>query len=115
MQIYPKLFTKFYGHGNFLFHSHQASEYYLAQLREAIGNEHFHNLLDLYPGSALSIIIDTTGSMTYEIEAVKEKSREIVEKSHPDYYVLVPYADPCELAKMFRILTKNFVNYDIFT
>lgn len=72
----------------------KASEHYLAQLRDTIGDEHFHNLLDLYPGSALSIIIDTTGSMAYEIAAVKEKSREIVEKTHPDFYVLVPYGDP---------------------
>ncbi|XP_063870578.1 uncharacterized protein LOC135105872 [Scylla paramamosain] len=71
-----------------------ASELYLSHLRDSIGDEHFHNLLDLYPGSALSIIIDTTGSMTYEIAAVKEQSRLIVEKTHPELYVLVPYADP---------------------
>lgn len=79
---------------NSIIHTSQASEHYLSQLQDAIGDDHFHNLLDLYPGSALSIIIDTTGSMAYEISAVKEKSKEIVEKTHPDFYVLVPYADP---------------------
>lgn len=92
---------------NFNLHTPQASEHYLTQLREAIGDEHFHNLLDLYPGSALSIIIDTTGSMAFEIAAVKEKSREIVEKTHPDFYVLVPYGDPSEWFKVLGRQSQN--------
>ncbi|XP_071539179.1 uncharacterized protein [Panulirus ornatus] len=72
----------------------KASELYLAHLRDAVGDEHFRHLLDLYPGSALSIIIDTTGSMTYELDAVKAEARLIVEKTHPELYILVPYGDP---------------------
>ena len=86
----------------------QASEVYLAHLRDSIGDEHFHNLLDLYPGSALSIIIDTTGSMTYEIAAVKAQSRLIVEKTHPELYILVPYADPSKKCWYLKLI--EFVN-----
>ncbi|XP_064083933.1 LOW QUALITY PROTEIN: uncharacterized protein LOC135199706 [Macrobrachium nipponense] len=71
-----------------------ATEYYLSVLREAIGNDYFRHLFDLYPGSALSIMIDTTGSMTQEIKAVKAESKLIVERTHPAFYVLTPYKDP---------------------
>lgn len=63
-------------------------------LRDAIGTEHFTNLLNLYQGSALSIVIDTTGSMQDEINTVKEEAKLIVQKSHPELYVFVPYGDP---------------------
>lgn len=65
-------------------------------MRDAIGNDHFTSLLNLYQGSALSIIIDTTGSMDDEIEAVKESARLIVESSHPEQYIFVPFGDPSE-------------------
>ncbi|XP_076041572.1 uncharacterized protein LOC143025573 [Oratosquilla oratoria] len=72
----------------------KASEFYISYIRDAIGDNHFRHLLDLYHGSALSIVIDTTGSMTKEINAVKEESRLIVENSATEVYVLVPYNDP---------------------
>ncbi|XP_063870584.1 uncharacterized protein LOC135105875 isoform X2 [Scylla paramamosain] len=71
-----------------------ASEYYIGVLRDAIGTEHFTSLLNLYQGSALSIVIDTTGSMQDEINTVKEEATLIVQKSHPELYVFVPYGDP---------------------
>ncbi|XP_068223894.1 LOW QUALITY PROTEIN: uncharacterized protein [Palaemon carinicauda] len=71
-----------------------ATEYYLSVLREAIGDDCFRHLFDLYPGSALSIMIDTTGSMTQEIKAVKAESKLIVERTNPAFYVLTPYKDP---------------------
>lgn len=72
----------------------KASEKYIRTVRDAIGNEHFVNLLNLYQGSALSIIIDTTGSMVDEIATVKETAKLIVERSHPQQYIFVPFADP---------------------
>ncbi|KAG0711995.1 von Willebrand factor A domain-containing protein 7 [Chionoecetes opilio] len=71
-----------------------ASEHYIGVLRDAIGNDHFVSLLNLFQGSALSIVIDTTGSMGGELITVKEEARLIVENSHPEMYVFVPYGDP---------------------
>ncbi|XP_045102438.1 uncharacterized protein LOC123498935 isoform X2 [Portunus trituberculatus] len=71
-----------------------ASEHYIGVLRDAIGTDHFTNLLNLYQGSALSIVIDTTGSMQDEIDTVKEEAKLIVQKSHPELYIFVPYGDP---------------------
>ncbi|KAK7079818.1 hypothetical protein SK128_002467, partial [Halocaridina rubra] len=71
-----------------------ASEYYLSILRDAIGDENFRRLFDLYAGSAMSIMIDTTGSMNGEIRAVKEEATLIVENTRPEMYILTPYKDP---------------------
>ncbi|KAG7160513.1 von Willebrand factor A domain-containing protein 7-like 1 [Homarus americanus] len=72
----------------------QATDHYLSVLLDAVGNEKYRRLFDLYQGSALSIMIDTTGSMTDDIEAVKEQVKTIVENFNPELYVLAPYNDP---------------------
>ncbi|XP_071539177.1 uncharacterized protein [Panulirus ornatus] len=72
----------------------KASESYISTLRDAVGDDHFLNLLDLYRGSALSIVIDKTLSMAQEINAVKEEAKLIVEKTHPELFVFVPFGDP---------------------
>ena len=72
----------------------KASEHYVGVLRDAIGNDHFVNLLNLYQGSALSIVIDITASMSEELNTVKEEAKLIVMNSHPELFVFVPYGDP---------------------
>ena len=72
----------------------QATQHYLNQIRFAIGNERFRFLFDLYRGSALAIVIDTTGSMATEIATVQEQVHLIVETTPAELYILVPYNDP---------------------
>ncbi|TOF85467.1 hypothetical protein CGJ15_25910, partial [Vibrio parahaemolyticus] len=45
----------------------QATDYYLKQVLDVIGVDMYRRLFDLYQGSALSICIDTTGSMGDDI------------------------------------------------
>lgn len=72
----------------------QATDYYLSVILEAVGNDKYRQLFDLYHGSALSVVIDTTSSMGNEITAVKNQVAEIVENSAPQIYILVPFNDP---------------------
>ncbi|XP_071525808.1 von Willebrand factor A domain-containing protein 7-like [Panulirus ornatus] len=72
----------------------QATDHYLSVLLDVVGNEKYRRLFDLYHGSALSISIDTTGSMTDDIDAVKEQVKLIVENTNPELYVLAPFHDP---------------------
>lgn len=79
-------------------HSHsfpQATDHYLNVVLEAVGNDKYRRLFDLYDGSALSIVIDTTSSMSGEIHAVKAQVAEIVASIPTEMYILVPYNDPC--------------------
>lgn len=66
---------------------------------DLVGNDNFASFLNLKVGSSLSFVIDTTGSMSDEIEAVKSRVVEIIERtkgtnSAPLNYVLMPYNDP---------------------
>ncbi|KAK7027488.1 Von Willebrand factor A domain containing 7 [Halocaridina rubra] len=72
----------------------QATDSYLNVILDGIGPEKYRRLFDLYYGSALSILIDTTGSMSSSIEAVKNQVKDIVDNTGPELYVLVPYSDP---------------------
>lgn len=72
----------------------QATDYYLKQVLDVIGVDMYRRLFDLYQGSALSICIDTTGSMGDDIDAVQEQVAEIVANSNPELYILVPFNDP---------------------
>ena len=85
--------------------SKQSSEELLGSIRKKVGNHAFRRLLDLYKGSALSIVIDTTDSMHQEIDAVKQQAHQIVEKTTPELLILVPYDDPCKSISY----TKNIV------
>nr|XP_045594468.1 von Willebrand factor A domain-containing protein 7-like isoform X1 [Procambarus clarkii] len=72
----------------------QATDYYLKQVLQAVGADMYRRLFDLYQGSALSICIDTTGSMGDDIAAVQDQVAQIVANSNPEIYVLAPYNDP---------------------
>ncbi|MPC24810.1 von Willebrand factor A domain-containing protein 7 [Portunus trituberculatus] len=72
----------------------QATDHYLEVVLEAVGNDKYRRLFDLYQGSALSILIDTTSSMSGEINAVRDQVAEIVASIPTELYILVPYNDP---------------------
>ncbi|XP_050738673.1 von Willebrand factor A domain-containing protein 7-like [Eriocheir sinensis] len=79
----------------------QATQYYLDNILEAVGFDKYRRLFDLYLGSALSISIDTTGSMGDDIDAVKDQVTQIVENSSPELYVLSQFNDP-ECGPVFK-------------
>ncbi|XP_042211952.1 von Willebrand factor A domain-containing protein 7-like [Homarus americanus] len=72
----------------------KATQYYLDRVLDAVGVDMYRRFYDLYEGSALSICIDTTGSMDDDIRAVQEQVAEIVANSHPELYILAPFNDP---------------------
>ncbi|XP_037789699.1 von Willebrand factor A domain-containing protein 7-like [Penaeus monodon] len=72
----------------------QATDQYLKAILDAVGNEKYRRLFDLYEGSALSIVIDTTQSMGNDIAAVQDQVAQIVNASSPELYILAPYNDP---------------------
>ena len=55
-----------------------ATERYINHIRSIIGPGHFEQLFNLAKGSALAMI-DTTGSMDDEIQAVKEQVADIID------------------------------------
>ncbi|XP_063860185.1 von Willebrand factor A domain-containing protein 7-like [Scylla paramamosain] len=71
-----------------------ATDHYLDVVLEAVGSDKYRRLFDLYQGSALSILIDTTSSMSGEINAVRDQVAEIVASVPTELYILVPYNDP---------------------
>ena len=71
-------------------------------LYKLIGELKFRKLLNLDTGTSLTFVIDTTGSMRDEIDAVKQETIEVV-KIHsgtclaPSKYVIAPFNDPSML------------------
>ena len=69
---------------------------YLEQVRMTLQNEKFMSLLDLSFGSALAIVLDYSGSMSDEIEAVKNQIVQIIDEANaggvrPSIYILAPF------------------------
>ncbi len=67
-----------------------------------IGPANYKSLFDLSLGSALAIVIDTSDSMSNEIEAVKEEVHEIVDAATsegivPSVYILSAYETDYDL------------------
>ncbi|KAK8405077.1 hypothetical protein O3P69_001568 [Scylla paramamosain] len=71
-----------------------ATKHYLNQVLNAVGFDKYRRLFDLYLGSALSISVDTTGSMGDDISAVISQVEEIVANSSPEKYILSQFNDP---------------------
>ncbi|XP_064407947.1 von Willebrand factor A domain-containing protein 7 isoform X2 [Latimeria chalumnae] len=76
-----------------------ASVQVLQELWAAMGDKHFMRLLNMDSSSDLSFVLDTTGSMSEEITAVKERVRSIILNRRgtlrePSHYLLVPFNDP---------------------
>ncbi|XP_071789658.1 von Willebrand factor A domain-containing protein 7-like [Asterias amurensis] len=68
-------------------------------LYNLIGEQKFRKLLNLDVGTSLAFVIDTTGSMSEEIAAVKEETIDIVNTNRgtcfaASNYVVVPFNDP---------------------
>ncbi|XP_033631343.1 von Willebrand factor A domain-containing protein 7-like [Asterias rubens] len=68
-------------------------------LYNLIGEQTFRKLLNLDVGTSLAFVIDTTGSMSEEIEAVKEAAIDITNTNREtcfavSNYVVVPFNDP---------------------
>ena len=66
---------------------------YLELVRRTLQNQNFMSLFDLSFGSALAIVLDTSGSMDQEIEAVKSQIIQIIDQANsggtrPSIYVL---------------------------
>lgn len=71
----------------------------LDDVRNAAGDKEFLRMLGVIPGKALCFVIDTTGSMGDDIEAVRMVTAEIINrrvgtKNEPSVYILVPFNDP---------------------
>ncbi|XP_076061129.1 uncharacterized protein LOC143036957 [Oratosquilla oratoria] len=72
----------------------QATDTYLSQILDVVQNDNYRRLFDLYHGSALSLVIDSTGSMSNDLDAVKKQTALIVANSSPELYILTEYKDP---------------------
>ncbi|XP_056313191.1 von Willebrand factor A domain-containing protein 7 [Danio aesculapii] len=71
----------------------------LEDIRMAIGNKPFLQLMGISQTSVLAFVIDTTGSMSDDIEAAKSVSFSIIDSrrgtpQEPSEYILVPFNDP---------------------
>ncbi|XP_078507386.1 von Willebrand factor A domain-containing protein 7-like [Lissotriton helveticus] len=71
----------------------------LQDIWESVDDNLFVKFLDLEPPSTISFVIDTTGSMSNDIAAAKERVFSIIERkkgtlNEPSVYVLVPFNDP---------------------
>ncbi|XP_069057571.1 von Willebrand factor A domain-containing protein 7-like isoform X1 [Pleurodeles waltl] len=77
----------------------KATEEVLQDIRESVDGPLFVKFLELEPPSTISFVIDTTGSMSDDILAAKERVFSIIESkkgtlNEPSVYVLVPFNDP---------------------
>ncbi|CAL4124402.1 unnamed protein product, partial [Meganyctiphanes norvegica] len=72
----------------------KATSHYLSVILDGVGPDNYRKLFDLYHGSALSIVIDTTSSMSDSIVAVQNQVAEIVSNTEVEIYILVEYKDP---------------------
>ncbi|XP_052457565.1 von Willebrand factor A domain-containing protein 7-like [Carassius gibelio] len=71
----------------------------LQDIRLAIGDQAFLRLMGLKQTSVLAFVIDTTGSMSDDIEEAKRVSFSIIDSrrgtsEEPSEYILVPFNDP---------------------
>ncbi|MBN3304682.1 VWA7 protein, partial [Amia calva] len=73
-----------------------ASVELLEDIRNAVGDDLFLRFLNLQSTSALSFVINTTGSMSEDIEAAKTRAFSIIDRKRdtPSTYILVPFNDP---------------------
>lgn len=68
-------------------------------LRHVIGNSNYEQLLQLKSGKSIALVLDYSGSMSDEIEAVKTKIGEIINTvsgtiNEPSNYIISLFNDP---------------------
>ncbi|XP_054482353.1 von Willebrand factor A domain-containing protein 7-like [Anoplopoma fimbria] len=71
----------------------------LEDIRGAAGDRPFLQMMGIFKGNALCFVIDTTGSMSDDIAAVREVTSSIINskvgtEDEPSVYILVPFNDP---------------------
>eukprot|EP00066_Takifugu_rubripes_P029571 XP_011618837.1 PREDICTED: von Willebrand factor A domain-containing protein 7-like [Takifugu rubripes] len=71
----------------------------LEELRVAVGDRRFLQLMGLSQASALCFVLNTTGSMSDDIAKAKRVSLDIIDRKQgteqePSAYILVPFNDP---------------------
>ncbi|KAK7925740.1 hypothetical protein WMY93_008050 [Mugilogobius chulae] len=71
----------------------------LEDVQDAVGHKSFLRMMGVSPGKAVCFVIDTTGSMGYDILAVQYISNNLIKdlvgtENEPSVYVLVPFNDP---------------------
>ncbi|KAM6907233.1 von Willebrand factor A domain-containing protein 7-like [Xenentodon cancila] len=71
----------------------------LEDIRGAAGDLKFLQMMEISKGKALCFVIDTTGSMGDDIEAVRKATTSIIDskvgtEDEPSLYILVPFNDP---------------------
>uniref|UniRef100_A0A3Q1J284 VWFA domain-containing protein n=2 Tax=Anabas testudineus TaxID=64144 RepID=A0A3Q1J284_ANATE len=71
----------------------------LEDVRQAAGDKQFLQMMGISKGKALCFVIDTTGSMGDDIDAVKTVTSTIINnkvgtEDEPSVYILVPFNDP---------------------
>ena len=98
-------------------------------MRAVIGDAHYRSIFELSYGSALAILIDTSGSMDSEIDAIKQEVAAIIEEAQnggvePSLYVLGAYEqftdltvtkDSGEFLDAVNALTANGVWENFYT
>ncbi|XP_038570271.1 von Willebrand factor A domain-containing protein 7-like [Micropterus salmoides] len=76
-----------------------ASLQLLEDIRSAAGDKDFLRMMGIARSSVVCFVIDTTGSMSYDIEEAREVVYEIIDtkkwtQDEPSEYILVPFNDP---------------------
>ena len=71
-------------------------------MRKTIQNSNYESLFSLSIGSALAVALDISGSMSNEIEVVKQEILDIIDAAneggiHPSVYILAPYTTYADL------------------
>ncbi|XP_026215482.1 von Willebrand factor A domain-containing protein 7 isoform X2 [Anabas testudineus] len=83
-----------------------ASLQLLEDIRSAVGDDNFLRMVGIARPSALCFVIDTTGSMSDDIDAARQITYDIIDskkgtQDEPSEYILVPFNDP-EYGPMIR-------------
>ncbi|XP_059208302.1 von Willebrand factor A domain-containing protein 7-like [Centropristis striata] len=76
-----------------------ATSQLLEDVRKAAGDKQFLQMMGLSRGKPLCFVIDTTGSMSDDIAAVRTTTASIIDRKvgtedEPSLYILVPFNDP---------------------
>ena len=81
----------------------KASEGYLKWVKSQVGEDNFSRITSSEGASTLMFVMDTTGSMSDEINAAKGIAKSIIDmtREFPVDYILSPFNDPGKYCKNF--------------
>ncbi|XP_014863218.1 PREDICTED: von Willebrand factor A domain-containing protein 7-like isoform X2 [Poecilia mexicana] len=94
-----------------------ASLQLLEDIRLAVGNHDFLRMMGIARSSVVCFVIDTTGSMSDDIEAARSIMYKIIDskkgtQDEPSEYILVPFNDP-EFGPMIRTTDADKIKREI--